>query len=851
VLRAALAALALATVLCHHATAQTAGTERPLEGEPYTAAEEAYKAFSQGDFKAAATRAARSVELRPDILRLRLLLIDALMAAGDLPQADTAATAAAEIFTSNSEIESRQASIRQRLALQPAGEGYKALERGDTKAAIRAARNAVEYGPDVMSYRLLLISAQLADGSLSDAVTTASETIKLDSGNYVPLIWRAYIYQRLGNRSLAVADFDAALAIPNLTDSERKNIRLIAADAALASGDYAAALKLLEDYPKTDASVVIRLGDAEAAAGHLGTLKGDGKLMPMPVQDCRATPYGSVCSLEAPLVQSTVTPVDKATEGYDAANKAYRAVRDKNYGLAIDEARLAIAASPEVVANRLLLVNLLVTAGRPAEAEAEATKAINQGSATAEIYAQRGYARNLRHNIRGAMADWEAALQRGLPSDQSRNVRISIADAALANKEPLRALRALQKLPASYDTSIRKAYALQALGRKEEALIAFKSAERMPGTLVQRDDALRAEINTLLELGRKPEARAIFDQAVSLGRLSSMRDADLAYLAVAVGNDVVALDRFDRAHTRGQLPARATIDAGYTAMRRFENPKAIAYLMEGIDAKADGRLSIDDQKLFETRRTVSDLERVWGINTSVSYGKVGSAPNPFLTTSPTSSYTSQLGTELYYRPEEFGNRNGALFEVFGRLFETLYDQSGGPTGLPTTQGMVGARWKPLSSQNLVLEIDKLVAIGDQARNDTLLRAAYSYTVGTDLRALDTYWPTWYVYAETDKFLEKTQLVGLMEARFGESFRLDPISRDLVFFPHLVLAASYDDSFANPQAYSAGVGGSLRYWFGETKYMAPPSYWELTLQYRWRLAGDQRAQGIFAQTSINY
>ena len=101
------------------------------------------------------------------------------------------------------------------------------------------------------------------------------------------------------------------------------------------------------------------------------------------------------------------------------------------------------------------------------------------------------------------------------------------------------------------------------------------------------------------------------------------------------------------------------------------------------------------------------------------------------------------------------------------------------------------------------------------------------------------------------FLEKTQLVGIMEGRFGRSFRLDPISSNLVFFPHAVVAASYDDSFANPQAYSAGIGGSLRYWFGETKYLAPPSYWELTLQYRFRLGGDKRAEGIFAQTVLNY
>jgi tetratricopeptide (TPR) repeat protein len=851
-LRTFIGAAALVVALCHGASAQGAETDRPLDGEAYNAAAEAYKSFSQGDFAAAAEQAAQSVVLRPDILRLHYLLIDALLAAGDLERADRAAKTALGIFSSNQEIESRQSNIRQRLAQQPAGEGYKALERGDAKAAIRAARSAVDYAPDMMSYRLLLLSAQLADNDLADAVVTTTEAMKLDPGNYVPVVWRGFVHQRLGNQSLAVADFDAALAIPNLTDTEKKNIRLIAADAAIASGDYRRVLELLSGYPRTDPSIVTRLNDAEGAASRKGTLKGAPKTMPMPVQQCSPTPYGSVCRLEAPLVQSVLSPVDKASESYEAADKAYKAIRDKDYGLAVEEARKAVEASPETMANRLLLINLLITAGQPASAEVEATKAINQNNASAEIYAQRGYARNLQHNVRGAMTDWETALQRGLGPDQSRNVRLSLADAALAAKEPIRALRALQKLPTSYDTAIRRAYALQALNRKEESLPEFRTAERLATTDMQRDGALRAQINTLLELNRKPQARALFDQAVTRGRLRSIREADVAYMAVAVGNDEVALALFDEAAAKGQLPPRATIDAGYTAMRRFENPKAIAYLKQGIDAQADGRIAIDDQKLFETRRTVSDLTRVWGINSAVTYGKVGSAPNPFFITSTApSSYTSQFGSELYYRPESFGNRNGALFEVFGRVFETLYDQAGGPTGLRTTQGMVGARWKPFSDHNLVLEVDKLFRLGEAARNDTLLRAAYSYTVGTDLRVIDPSWPTWYIYAEVDRFLEKRQLIGIAEGRFGRSFRLDPISSKLVFFPHAVLAASYDDAFANRQAYSAGVGGSLRYWFGETKYLAPPSYWELTLQYRFKVAGDKRAEGIFAQTSLNY
>ena len=152
-MRAALGVFALVALLCHGASGQTPAatapaTEMPLEGEAYTAAEEAYKAFSQGDYKMAAAHAARSVSLRPEILRLQLLLIDSLQAAGDLTQAEQAASKAATMFASNPEMELRQANIRQRLAQAPAGEGYKALESGDPKAAVTAARSAVEYAPD-------------------------------------------------------------------------------------------------------------------------------------------------------------------------------------------------------------------------------------------------------------------------------------------------------------------------------------------------------------------------------------------------------------------------------------------------------------------------------------------------------------------------------------------------------------------------------------------------------------------------------------------------------------------------------------------------------------------------------
>src|SRR5882757_3373475 len=106
VLQASIRAVALVVLLCYGANAQVADTDRPLDGEAYVTAGEAYKAFSQGDYSTAAAQAAQSVILRPDILRLHLLLIDSLLAAGDLNRAEQATNKASEIFASNQELES-------------------------------------------------------------------------------------------------------------------------------------------------------------------------------------------------------------------------------------------------------------------------------------------------------------------------------------------------------------------------------------------------------------------------------------------------------------------------------------------------------------------------------------------------------------------------------------------------------------------------------------------------------------------------------------------------------------------------------------------------------------------------
>ena len=92
-----------------------------------------------------------------------------------------------------------------------------------------------------------------------------------------------------------------------------------------------------------------------------------------------------------------------------------------------------------------------------------------------------------------------------------------------------------------------------------------------------------------------------------------------------------------------------------------------------------------------------------------------------------------------------------------------------------------------------------------------------------------------------------------EGQAGRSFRLDAIHPKLVIFPHVVLGADRNTGYekGREKAVGAGIGTSLRYWFNEDKYNAPRSYWDMSLQYRGRISGDDRAKGAFLRFTLSY
>lgn len=82
--------------------------ELPLTGPAYQIATDAYEAFARGDYAAATAKAREAIRQRPDVARLKRLLIEALAASGSLEEADRTATGFIEAGVQDPEL------IRQR-----------------------------------------------------------------------------------------------------------------------------------------------------------------------------------------------------------------------------------------------------------------------------------------------------------------------------------------------------------------------------------------------------------------------------------------------------------------------------------------------------------------------------------------------------------------------------------------------------------------------------------------------------------------------------------------------------------------------------------------------------------------
>jgi hypothetical protein len=710
--------------------------EEPLAGVAYTNADAAYRAYKIGDYATVVVKTRAAMAMRPDSLRLRLLLIDALYAQGNFDEADAVIAEAVSRFGENADLSARQRNVREQIenktksaAYKTADEGFKAFDAKDYATAARDARSAIALDSSKQLYRILLVNSLIAADDLDEANKEVTEALVQFVNDAELLDRQRYIRQQIAAKPLA--------------------------------------------------------------------------------------------------------------EAFAAADAAYKAYAQRDYATAVKKAREAVNLDPSNRSYRDLLENSERALRRPVMRQSKGA-----------LLAQRGYANQRRGDYNAAASDFTAAIRAGLPTpSQARNVQLALADSYLGAGEPQRAMDTLAPFGnSSYDMGARRGFALQALKRSPEALESFTAACASARTPQELAIALSARIALLAEMGRKSDARMLFDQSLADGELRPLSSADIANLALTVGNEEVASRYNVVASQEKLLRGRSILDAGYLATRIARTKEAIGYFRSAIDAYYAGELPLEPQELFTIRRQVAEMSRTWGAFASLTYSKVGAGPGAAFAGSPSGSNTLQPGVELYWRPA--GYQDGRYLDLFFRAFETMYAQNG-TSGVKTMQGLYGFRVKPLSQVNLVLEVAHVFPIGDASRNDLLLRAAFFHGQGTDLR-MDTWtWPTWQIYADYNHFVDSAQTVASADLRIGQSYRLDSISRNLVLIPHVGFFANYDNKLATGSAYAAGPGATMRYWFREDKYTAPMSYVDLTAQYRFRLGGDHRAEGAFGQVLVNY
>lgn len=721
--------------------------------------------------------------------------------------------------------------------------GYKAYARRDYAAAVAHAQRAVQLAPQRRDYWLLLAQALGANGQLAEADQALQRAARVKGDDAALARARAELArqhaQSAGDamyKALAAGDVKGAAA--QGTEAvrwapENAGYRLVLVHA------------LLRDA---------RPGDADRVATEAIALLPDS-----------AAPL----ALRAYARQGLNRPAD-ATADMDRALQQKGLAPAAQRQLRLLGADLALAQG-----NGQRAMDLL--AGLPADdAEAAARRELARQrlAGIATPYALRAPGIDCSNVDAAQTCTLQAAAVPPMPGFANATA----AYRALEQKDTRRALEqarlATTASPGNADWQLMHMNAALAAGEYAEAERAASAALALrpsAQTLAQRstirrrlgdvagangdaEAALQAgglppatQASLLADLGRTREARELL-ASMPAGSATPQTLLDQAYLSTRIGDPEGARQAFAAADAASGLPPTSLLDAGYAAMKSKHDAEAMGYFHRAIDAVNGLQLKLDPQLVYDVRRTNADLERRWGVLASLTMRNAGGVvPGIGVVGGPTGSRTTQAGAEVYYRP--WGWRNGEFVEFFGRGFVTLDNQAGGDTGGDSFSGALGARWKPFSSQNLMLSLSRV--FGPNVDGDWLAQVGYSWDYGNDLRVDTPSWWTHRLYAEVGRYLEAGNNYGLAYGWFGRQYLVGSGGRTTLY-PHLFAGVEYNSNDpVEKTSAGAGPGISLRHWFREDVYTAPRSYWDLTAQYRFRISGDDRMEGFYLNAFLNY
>ncbi|WP_175960806.1 NfrA family protein [Burkholderia pyrrocinia] len=523
-----------------------------------------------------------------------------------------------------------------------------------------------------------------------------------------------------------------------------------------------------------------------------------------------------------------------APKAYRLADGAYKAISAGDLPRAEEYAQRALKIQPGSEQLGLLLLDVFKREGKIDEADTMMESLSVRFPKSAAVRAEHGYLAQRQQRYDVACSDFSAAVATGKWSkEQQRNLRLAWSDSALAAHRPHDAGIALAPLADEKSAAVQLRIAQLSLmsGDRESAIRVADLAARDATTDAERKMA--ASIVTQAQQPERAPQIPVDDTAT--------QKLQQAYDLLREHKDREALDAFQEGFDGGAGNAMNYADAGYAAKRIGLNEQSVELFEHSLDAD-ENEHKFDAQHKFGYRREVEQLQRTWGFVLSAPYQSAAFGPQGTIS-------VLQPGIEAYWQPPKIGYQNGRILQFFVRGYGTAYDGSGNVTGMPTVQGSVGVRYKPIPDQNVVMTAERLFHVGSLSMTDWLMRLGYSSEAGTDLRVTEPSWRSWQAYVEGAYFIKAGRYIIYSELRYGHTWRLTALSDRLTVYPHAAVAGDHDNRQPDKTAIGAGPGIQFRYWFREGRYSAPASYLDVTVQYRFPLTSAVRARGLVVRATL--
>ena len=277
-----------------------------LPDPAFVAADAGYRSYERGDFATAISYAQQAVQLAPTRRDYWSLLVNALLAANRLAEADQAITQGTALAGDDGKLAALSGVIGSRMAEARAFDhgaaAYRSFENKNYPQAAIEMRQALQLTPDNRDYQRLLLNALFQSEQYAEAEQAADIALAPNVDDAALLAQRGIIRQRLGKSELARADFDAALRsgllpvvtqINLLVELGRQPDAARRFDEALTSGAFSAVPDVEIAY------LAVRVGDDESAITAFNRANASGKLPNTAYQDAAFTALRSSHDAEA------------------------------------------------------------------------------------------------------------------------------------------------------------------------------------------------------------------------------------------------------------------------------------------------------------------------------------------------------------------------------------------------------------------------------------------------------------------------------------------------------------------------------------------------------------------------